>query len=199
MLLRLSSTSPFARKVRLAAAVVGVPLELQIADALDPADSLRQQNPLGKIPTLVTDEGDTLYDSRVIAAYLDILAGGDALIPAEPKARIAALKGEALADGLMDAGILVLYESRFRPVERHEPKWLEHQRGKVARAFTFLEANVPAAGEKIRISDIALACALGFFDFRFEGAWQKDHPRLLAWREAFAKRCPSFEETAPKL
>lgn len=199
MLLRLSSTSPFARKVRLAAAVIGVPLELEIADALDPADSLRQQNPLGKIPTLVTDEGETLYDSSVIAAYLDILAGGDALIPAEPKARIATLKGEALADGLMDAGILLLYEGRFRPAERHEPKWLEHQRGKVARGFAFLEANVPAVGEKIRISDIALACALGFFDFRFEGAWQKDHPRLLAWREAFAQRCPNFAETAPKL
>ncbi len=199
MLLRLSFTSPFARKVRLAAAVTGLPLDLEAADTMDPADSMRTQNPLGKIPILVTDDGETFYDSRVICAYLDHLAGGGRLVPSEPAARFATLKLEALADGLTDAGILILYESRFRPVERHDDKWLEHQRGKIARTLAVLEAAPPPADGPITIDKISLACALGFFDFRYEGAWRADHPKLVAWQAAFAATCPGFAETAPRL
>lgn len=198
MLLRYSATSPFARKARLAAAVVGLPLDLQLGDPIDPSDSLRHQNPLGKLPTLVTDDGDCLFDSSVIVAYLDVAAGGGKLLPKDPKAYIAALKLQALADGLMDAGVLVLYEGRFRAPEKHEPKWLEHQRGKMARALAALEAAPPAVGAPIDVGTISLACALGFLDFRFEGAWRADHPRLVAWRADFAARCPQFEETAPR-
>lgn len=200
MLLRYSVTSPFARKVRLAAAILGLPLDLQLADTLDPDDTLRRQNPLGKIPTLVTDEGETLYDSKVILAYLDAVAGGGKLLPQDAKARIGVMREESLADGLMDAGILVLYEGRFRAPEKHEDKWLDHQRQKMARALDALEATVPeaAAPGPILASDIALACALGFLDFRFAGEWRTGHPRLVAWQAAFAARCPSFEETAPR-
>lgn len=198
MLLRYSATSPFARKIRLAAAVLGLPLDLQLADTVDPSDTLRQQNPLGKVPTLLTDEGECLFDSSVILTYLDQVAGGGKLLPQEPKALIGALKLQALADGLMDAGVLVLYEARFRPVEKHEDKWLEHQRQKMARALDALEAAPPAVDGPLGVGEIALACALGFLDFRFGGEWRTNHPRLVAWQEAFAARCPLFAETAPR-
>ncbi len=196
MLLRYSVTSPFARKVRLAAAVLGLPLELELADTLNAADSLRQQNPLGKIPTLVGDDGVAYFDSPVILAYLDHVAGGGKILPDDPAARIAVLRLEALADGLMDAGILLLYEGRFRPEERHEPRWLEHQTQKVERALAALEQQAPAA-TPITAGTISLACALGFLDFRFGGRWRETHPKLVAFQEAFAAQCPSFDETKP--
>lgn len=196
MKLRYSPTSPFARKVRLAAAILGQTLELELADTLDPNDTLRIQNPLGKIPALLTDDGQVLFDSPVILAYLDHLAGGGRIIPLEPKARFAALRQEALADGLTDAGILLLYEGRFRPVERHEPKWLDHQSQKVERALAVFEADPPAA-RPILVGDIALACGLAWLDFRFEGKWRAGHPKLVAWLADFAARCPGFEDTKP--
>lgn len=198
MKLRFSPTSPFVRKVCVAAAILGQTLELEPADTLDPNDSLRRQNPLGKVPALLTDDGDVLFDSSVILAYLDHLAGGGRLIPTEPKARFDALRLEALADGMMDAGILVLYEARFRPTDRHEPKWLDHQLQKMARALAEIEKAAPAVGaQTFTVGDIALGCALGWFDFRFEGAWRADHPRLVAWYEDFASRCPGFATSKP--
>lgn len=199
MLLRYSLTSPFARKVRLAAAVLGLPLELELADTINPEDSLRRQNPLGKVPTLITDDGEALYDSRVILTYLDQVAGGGHLLPKDPAALIATLKLQALADGLMDAGILILYEGRFRTPEHQEPKWLDHQRQKMSRAVAALEASPPAEDGPYTCGALALGCALGFLDFRFDGAWRTDHPRLVAWQDRFAARCPQFAETAPRL
>lgn len=197
MLLRFSPTSPFVRKVRVAAAVLGLKLDIEPADTMDPDDSLRRQNPLGKIPALLTDEGDVLFDSPVILAYLDHVAGGGRILPVEPKARFAALRLEALADGMMDAGILLLYEGRFRPVERHEVKWLEHQEGKRARALDALEATIAPFAGPISVGDIALGCALSWFDFRFAGTWRETHPRLVAWHAAFAAACPDFEASKP--
>lgn len=197
MLLRHSPTSPFVRKVRVAAALLGVPLELQPADTMAPTDSLRTQNPLGKVPALVTEDGTVLFDSPVILAYLDHLAGGGRILPTEPAARFAALRKEALADGMMDAGILQLYESRFRPAERHEPKWLDHQDQKRTRALAAFEADAAPFRLPISVGDIALACALAWFDFRFEGKWRKDHPRLVEWQAAFISACPTFEDSKP--
>ncbi|QRG04481.1 glutathione S-transferase N-terminal domain-containing protein [Xanthobacter dioxanivorans] len=197
MKLRHSPTSPFVRKVRLAAAVLGQALELEPADTLDPNDSLRQQNPLGKIPALLTEDGMVLFDSPVILAYLDQLAGGGRIIPTDPAARFAALRMEALADGMMDAGILRIYEGRFRPAERHEPKWLEHQAQKMERALDAFEAAPPVASGAIHVGDIALGSALGWFDFRFEGKWRADRPKLVAWFDDFVGRCPGFAETKP--
>ncbi|MFG1352214.1 glutathione S-transferase N-terminal domain-containing protein [Xanthobacter autotrophicus] len=197
MLLRFSATSPFVRKVRIAAAILGQTLEIEPADTLDPNDTLRRQNPLGKVPALLTDEGEVLFDSSVILAYLDFLAGSGRILPLDPKARIAALRKEALADGMMDAGILLLYEARFRPAEKHEPKWLDHQEGKRTRALAAFEADAAPFDGTITVGDIALACALGWFDFRFEGKWRADHLRLVAWYEAFAAACPGFAESKP--
>jgi glutathione S-transferase len=199
LVLRGSPASPFVRKVRIAAVLLGLDRELtlQPADTADPDDSVRRQNPLGKIPALVLEDGTVLFDSRVILEYLDHRAGGGRIIPSEPGARFAALRLQALADGIMDASILQVYEGRWRPAERHEPKWLEHQAGKVARALAALEAAPPALTSLPDVGQIALACALGYRDFRFEGSWRKEHPRLVAWSEQFAAAVPAFAATGP--
>src|SRR5215470_8227054 len=183
MILRSAAASPFVRKVRIAASILGLDgrIKIEPADTANPSDSVREQNPLGKIPALVLDDGMVLFDSRVILDYLDHLAGGGRIVPAEPKARFEALRLQALADGLMDASILLIYEGRWRPAEKHEAKWTEHQAGKVTRALAALEAAPPVLDAPPDVGQIALACALGYRDFRFEGTWRKDHPRLVAW------------------
>ena len=208
--LRSSPASPFVRKIRIAANLLGLEHEIavEIADTIDPADSVRQQNPLGKIPALVLEDGMVLFDSRVILEYLDHRAGGGRIIPKDADARFAALRLQALADGLMDASILLVYEGRWRPAERHEPKWIDLQAGKVARALAALEAGM-APGTPMQgigyagldtpptIGQIALACALGYRDFRFAGTWRQDHPRLVAWLDNFAAQVPAFAATKP--
>lgn len=199
MILRSVPASPFARKARIAASVLGLDGEIRLegADTNDAADSIRRENPLGKIPTLLVEDGNTYYDSRVILAYLDHRAGGGRIMPADPVARLAALRLEALADGMTDASILIVYEARWRPAEKHEQKWLDHQAGKVARALAALEQSPPAMAATPTVGDIALACALGYRDFRFNGAWRADHPQLVAWLDRFAARVPAFEATRP--
>jgi len=197
MILRTSPASPFGRKVTIAAHLLGLHDEITVerADTTDPADSMRRQNPVGKIPILITDDGTTLFDSRVIAEYLDHRAGGGRIIPAEPAARFAALTLQALCDGLMDASLLQVYEGRWRSADHHEPKWLEHQAGKVTRSLARLEAEPPAIDAPPHIGAIALACALGYQDLRFAGRWRADHPRLVAWLDDFERRVPSFVAT----
>src|SRR3954449_12173810 len=111
MILRSTPPSPFGRKVRLAAGVLGFSKDIKVeaADPNDINDSIRQQNPLGKIPTLVLEDGTTLFDSRVILEYFDHLAGGGRIIPREPRARFDALRLQALCDGALDASVLIVY------------------------------------------------------------------------------------------
>ena len=127
MILRSALASPFVRKVRIAASVLGLDRELKLeaADTASSADTIRQQNPLGKIPALVLEDGMVLFDSRVILDYLDHRAGGGIIVPRDGTARFAALRLQALADGLMDASILQVYEGRWRAPEKHEPKWVD--------------------------------------------------------------------------
>ena len=197
--LRSSPASPFVRKIRIAASLLGLEREItiEIADTMNAGDTVRQQNPLGKIPALVLEDGVVLFDSRVILDYLDHHAGGGKIIPKDAAARFAALRLQALADGIMDASILVIYEGRWRPAERHEPKWVDHQAGKVTRALASLEAAPPAIDAPPNVGQITLACALGYRDFRFAGTWRKDHPRLVAWLDQFAARVPAFAATKP--
>jgi glutathione S-transferase len=202
MILRSSPSSPFGRKVRLAVALLGFDGEVKVeqTDTTDPSDSVRRQNPLGKIPVLIAEDGIAYYDSRVILEYLDVRAGGGKIVPRDPKERLAALRLQALCDGLLDASILTIYESRWRKPETHEPKWLEHQAGKVARTLATLEAAPPAleATQALpNVGQITLACALGYRDFRFGGSWRSDHPRLVAWLDSFAARVPAFAATKP--
>jgi len=196
MILRNAPPSPFGRKVRIAAAILGQENDITIenTDTNNPADPVRRQNPLGKIPVLLLEDGTTLFDSRVILEYLDHRAGGDRIIPREAEARFAALRLQALCDGIMDASILRIYEIRFRPAERHEPKWLEHQTDKVTRALAALEGEPPPIDATPNVGQIAFACALGYLDLRFEG-WRPGHPRLVAWLDAFAAHVSSFAQT----
>jgi glutathione S-transferase len=199
MILRSSLASPFVRKVRIAAAILGLEgdIKIEAADTVDPSDSVRRQNPLGKIPVLILDDGAALYDSRVILEYLDHRAGGGRIIPNAPAARFAALSQQALCDGLLDAGILRVYEGRWRPPGHHVAKWVDHQTGKMTRALATLEADPPGLDAPPHVGQITAACALGYLDFRFEGTWRRDHPRLVAWLDRFAAAVPAFAATRP--
>ena len=200
MILRSSPSSPFGRKVRIAVSLLGFDVDVKIepADTTDVNDSVRAQNPLGKIPVLIAEDGVAYYDSRVILDYLDDRAGGGKIVPREPKARLAALRLQALCDGILDASILTIYETRWRKADAHEPKWLEHQAGKVARALAALEAAPPALEAGLpNVGQITLACVLGYRDFRFGGGWRSDHPRLVAWLDGFAAKAPAYAATRP--
>jgi glutathione S-transferase len=203
MILRSAAPSPFGRKVQIALALLGVDdVKVEPTDTVDPRDTVRQQNPLGKIPVLIAEDGTAYYDSRVILEYLDDRCGGGKIIPRETVQRFAALRLQALCDGILDASILTIYEGRWRARENHEPKWLDHQAGKVARALAALEAAPPALAPihaLPHVGQIALACALGYRDFRFGGDWRSDHPRLVGWLDNFAARVPAFAATAVKV
>ena len=199
MILRSAPASPFGRKVKIAAHVVGVIDRIKIvnADTLSAEDDLRQQNPLGKIPTLILDDGRVLYDSRVIVEYLDHLGGSGRLLPTHSPDRFDVLVMQSLADGIMDAAILQIYELRFRDEDRREQKWVSHQAGKVERALVTLEAHPPYLSPVPHIGTIAVACALGYLDLRFDGTWRNHYPRLVAWLDDFSARVPSFAVTVP--
>ncbi len=200
MILRSGPASPFARKVRIAASVLGLTsqIELRPADLEDPADSLRVQNPLGKIPVLIGEDGNSYYDSRVIVEYLDHVAGGGRVIPKEGPARFEALKLQAHCDGILDACILLVYEGRFRPADKLVQSWVDRQNDKVARALKALEAAPPKIDAVPDVGQIAVACVLGYRDLRFGGTWRNEYPRLVEWHDTFAALVPSFNETKVK-
>ncbi|KAB0264122.1 glutathione S-transferase family protein [Microvirga brassicacearum] len=197
--LRSSPASPFGRKIKIAASLLGLldRIEVAEADTSNPEDSLRQQNPLGKIPTLVLENGETLYDSRVILEYLDDLAGGGHIFPSGWN-RFAALRQQALADGIMDAVLIQVYEGRWRAEEKREPKWVDHHAGKVARGLEHAEANLSSPTATIHVGHIAQACALGYLDLRMGGRWRESYPKLVAWLADFEARVPAFGKTAVK-
>lgn len=196
--LRSADASPFARKVRIAAAVAGLDDRIAL-DNVTPnsdADPIKEQNPLGKLPVLVFEDGRTLYDSPVICEYLDLLAGPGTLIPAETEARMEALKLQALADGILDAAILIVYEGRYRPDQAPYAPWLDFQRGKIVRGLDALAADPPAQ-EPVTVGTITAACALGYLDFRKQVDWRASHPPLIPWLDAFAAKVPAYGETTP--
>jgi glutathione S-transferase len=197
MILRSSGPSPFVRKVNIAARLLGLveKIEIQPTDVNDPGDSVRRQNPLGKVPVLILDNGSVYYDSRVILEYFDHLAGGGRIVPKEPAARFAALTLQALCDGIMDASLLIVYEGRFRAADKRVESWVARQAEKVERGLAALEAAPPELTSPPDVGHIALACALGYRDLRFDGRWRKDHPRLVAWHDSFAAQVPAFAAT----
>ena len=194
--LRSSLTSPFGRKVRMAVEVLGLGSRVTLAhaDTLDDNDTLRRQNPLGKMPCLVTDDGTAIYDSGVIIEFLADVAGSDQLIPPRGPERFQTLTRARLADGITDAAILMIYDSRFRPGEPPSARWLAHQRGKIVRALAVFEASPPDP-RKTDIVAIGLGCALAYLDWRKPVEWRQDHPRLAAWLAAFAEHEPAFDRT----
>ena len=197
MILRSSPASPFGRKVKIVAGLLGLldRIEVVTTDTNSPDDPLRKDNPLGKIPTLVTDDGVAIYDSRVIVDYLDMLAGGDKVIPADPKSRIEVLTLLALADGISDASLLIVYEGRYRPVEKHVASWTDHQAGKVKRGLDYLENRLKPVDSMPNVGQISAACALGYQDLRFGGHWRGDYPKLVAWLDDFEAKVPMYAKT----
>ena len=138
-------------------------------------------------PAALRDQRFAASDGRGVIERL-----GKGVAPANRETRL-----QALADGIMDASILISYEARYRPAERHEPKWLALQAGKVERALAALEAAPPGIDSPPDVGQITLACTLGYRDFRFNGSWRGEHPRLVAWLDQFAARVPAFAATKP--
>jgi len=195
--LRFAGPSPFVRMVRIAASLLSLTdrIELKETDSNAPSADFLEDNPLGKIPTLILEDGTTLFDSRVIITYLADMAEGVSILPDGPE-RYLALRMQALAIGLMDAALLQVYEGRFRPEEKRHRPWLDRQGGKVSRALASLEAAPPEIAGTPHVGHIALACALGYLDLRFEGRWREGHPKLVAWLDTFESLVPAYAETA---
>lgn len=200
MKLLYSLTSPYARKVRVVAAEKRIEIEMLKVVLADPDCPVVQHNPLGKIPVLVLDDGESLFDSRVIVEYLDNRTPLARLIPQENSARIWVRRWEALADGVCDAAILARQETA-RPERRRDATVIEKQMGKVTRGLTRLNAELGdskwCVDDTFSLADIALGCMLGWLDLRYaEMSWRDHHPNLARHFEEMMKR-PSFSETAP--
>ena len=196
MQLFFSPTSPYVRKVLVAALELGIGDRIEkLASAAHPINrdpTIIASNPLGQVPTLIADDGTVVADSRVILSYLNDLAGGT-LLPADPKARLRAEIDQSLADGITVAALLVRYETAARPAERLWPEWVAGQWDKVRTTLAHFEANPP--GARIDVGTIALACALSYLDFRFpDHGWRDNCPALAAWYAAFEQR-PSMAAT----
>lgn len=194
--LRTSPASPFGRKCHIAAIEVGLEdrLVIEATATGDPGNGLWGQNPLGKVPTLLLDDGTALFDSRAICEYLDSLHSGATLFPAEGEARWTALRLQALADGICDAAVARRGES-LRPDGERSQKALAHLRGVVDRACDWLEVEIDALEGPLTIGGIAAAAALGYLDYRFgDERWRDARPRLAAWHATFADR-PSWRAT----
>ena len=198
MKLRWSPTSPYVRKVVMVAIECGLEdsVEKQETNAWSPDTDLPQDNPLGKVPALILEDGTVLYDSPVIVEYLDTLHDGQRLFPPTGPARWTTLRLQALADGICDAAILRRLEAN-RPDGEKSPNWMERQRKAVARALDVLEKEATSLGNQLTIGTLAVLVALGYLDFRFgHEDWREGRPKLTAWFAGMSDR-DSFRRTAP--
>lgn len=190
--------SPFGRKVKITSYVKGLSgqIKLEHADTRLPHNrELAAANPLSKIPALVLADGTQLYDSKVICEYLDSLVPAPALFPASGLERYKCLTRAALADGIAEAALLIVYEERYRPADKRVAEWIARQQAKVDAGLAALEATPPVWTGHPDYSHISVACALGYLDLRFAGAWRASHPKLVGWLEKFAAQVPAFGET----
>jgi glutathione S-transferase len=195
-----SPTSPFCRKVRIVLLEKKIPFELELDVPWVPDTKVGEVNPLGKVPVLVLKDGETLYDSRVIAEYLEHVSPVGHLLPEEPGARIEVHKIEALADGMTDAAALMFLENK-RPEEQRSKEWIARQETRVLRALDALSEalaeRVHFVGGKFSLADIAAGCALGYLDFRFSYIdWRSTHANLASFAARVGER-KSFKETMP--
>jgi glutathione S-transferase len=200
MKLHWSPRSPFVRKVMIVLYEAGIEDRVTLVRtpvAMDkPNLDLVPDNPLIKLPTLVLEDGTAVYDSRVICAYLDALAGCG-LLPAEPLARLVAERRQALGDGFLDA-LLLYRQERNKPVEKQTVAWLHAYALKIEAVLAALEAEAPALqASPFDLGLIAIGCALSYLDYRFPDiAWRDGHPALAAWHRRFAAR-PSVARSQP--
>ena len=199
--LRYAPPSPYARKVRIAADLLAIPLKLEPADTASPDDVLLGQNPLGKVPVLIDEAGERYYDSRVIVEYLDTLTPVGKLIPAQSRERAAVKCWEALGDGMLDAAILVRLEKTLRPAEQQSQIWMDRQMAKVHAGLKTMAADLGetpyCTGNQFTLADVAVGCTVGWLSFRFpEITWRDDYPNLARLFDKVSERA-SFKDTVP--
>lgn len=195
-----AAASPFVRKCLIAAAELGLREKIELVTAaahpVNRDKNLVAHNPLGKIPTLITDDGTVLYDSRVICEYLNALGDGH-LLSREGNARWSVLTEQALADGVMDAAVLTRYETFARPEQLRWKDWVTGQLEKVTSGLDALESRAASFGDRVDVGTIAFGCALGYLDFRFASlGWRDTRPNTSAWFERFGARA-SMVATRP--
>ena len=196
-----SPRSPFVRKVMVFAHEAGVANRVESVKTLVSSTAANRElmnvNPLGKIPTLVTDDGQVLFDSYVICEYFDSLHGGARLIPQKPDARWQALRWHALGDNLLDNSLLWRNE-RLRPAAQQSPETLTAYDAKTRSTLDALEREAaPLGSTPVTIGHVAIAVSLGYLDFRFaDFGWRDGHSKIAAWHAAFAQR-PSYQATLP--
>ncbi len=195
-----SPASPYVRKVMVLAQETGLLDRIEVVGVattpLAPDAGVAAANPVKKIPALVADDGMTLFDSPVICEYLDSLHGGTRMFP-DGKARWQALRLQAAADGMLDAALLVVYESRFREEAMRNQGWVDGQLAKIAGALDAFEAEADSFGDRVDIGTISVGCGLGYIDFRLGHLnWRDSRPKLAAWYERFSAR-PSMQATRP--
>ncbi|MBC2770317.1 glutathione S-transferase [Pusillimonas minor] len=197
-----SLTSPYVRKVRIVMAEKKLDYELVLEDVWAADTKIKEYNPLGKVPCLVTDDGGSIFDSRVIVEYLDTLSPVGRLLPQSGRDRTATKCWEAIADGLLDAGVTIVAEGR-RPEHLRSEDWIQRQRGKITSALVSMERSLGpnnyCMGVNLSLADVAVGCALGFLDFRMPDLnWRETYPHLAALYTKLLTR-PSFSATIPKL
>jgi len=195
-----SPASPFVRKCLVVAHELGIAERIEkLPGAAGPVArdaNIVARNPLGQVPTFITDDGAVLYDSRVICEYLNALQDGP-LFPAEGPARWARLTELALADGMTAAALLARYEGVLRPEPLRWKAWSDGQLAKVHTGLAWLEGAAPSFGDRVDIGTIAFACALGYMDYRFPAiAWRAEAPYSASWFDAFNQRA-SMRATMP--
>ena len=194
MKLNFSKTSPFVRKVMVCAHEKGLADKIEL---IDEHQDLALANPLSKVPALVTDEGQAIYDSLVICDYIDGLSPTPVLIPRESTSRIAVLTSHALSNGVMDAAVATVMEGR-RPDDKQWDDFKARQLGKIERSLDVLEAEVVDYGNRVDLSTISTGAMLGYLDLRMPTlAWRDRCPALASWYAEFAAR-PSMQATAPE-
>ena len=197
-----SLLSPYTRKVRVALAEKRIECELEIVDVAPVDNPANRYNPLGKIPALLLDDGTPLYDSRVIVEFLDNVSPFSRLIPDDNRDRVQVRRWEALADGVLDAGLLVRYES-LREAGEQSKAWSEKQLARMHRGMAQMASDLNGRswchGDRYSLADIALGCCLGWLDFRRPAGldWHAEYPSLTKHYVKLMER-PSFADTAPQ-
>ena len=178
--------------------------QIELVDAattpLNPDQSLVDNNPLGKLPTMILDDGHVLFDSRVICEYLDSIHDGEKLIPESGMERMNALVTQSLGDGIMDAAVATRYETFLRPEEKQWDEWVEGQMTKVQQSLDVLERWRGAKLPEMHIGSISVAAALGYLEFRFTDLnWREGRPVLTQMYETFSKRTSMVESDPQKV
>jgi len=196
-----SNTSPYVRKVRVVMAEKKLDYSFELENVWSADTRILQSNPLGKVPCLLMEDGSALYDSRVIAEYLDTLTPVCKLLPPNGRDRADVKVWEALADGVLDAAVLVRLEKTLRPQEQQSPQWIARQLGKVHAGLQVMSdklgENAFCMGKNYSLADVAVGCALGWLSFRFPDIdWRGAHPNLARLHDKLAERA-SFKDTVP--